>query len=49
MISFKKIFGGENKITDDDILSIFKSINYQIKLVDVVCKRDVKTYKTNNQ
>jgi len=28
----KKIFGGENKITDDDILSIFKYINYQIKL-----------------
>lgn len=50
MISFKKIFGGgENKINDDDILSIFKSINYQIKLVDVVCKRDIKTYNKNSQ
>jgi len=50
MISFfKKIFGEKNKINDDDILSIFKSINYQIKLVDVVCKRDIKTYNKNSQ
>ena len=50
MISFfKKIFGEKNKINDDDILSIFKSINYQIKLVEVVCKRDIKTYNKNSQ
>lgn len=30
------------------ILSIHRLIQFQIKLVDVVCKRDVKKYKTNN-
>jgi len=30
------------------ILSIVKIIQFQIKLVDVVCKRDLKKYKTNN-
>ena len=30
------------------ILSIHNIIQFQIKLVDVVCKRDVKKYKTNN-
>ena len=30
------------------ILSIVKIIKFQIKLVDVVCKRDVKKYKKNN-
>ena len=30
------------------ILSIHRLIQFQIKLVDVVCKRDEKKYKTNN-
>jgi hypothetical protein len=32
----------------EKISSILKIIKFQIKLVDVVCKRDVKKYKTNN-
>ena len=46
----KKIFGSrENKITNDDILSLFKNVNWQVKLVNVVCQRDKKTYKTKNK
>jgi hypothetical protein len=30
------------------ILSIYRIIQFQIKLVDVVCKRDLKKYKKNN-
>ena len=38
-----------DKINNSEIiLSIVKIIKFQIKLVDVVCKRDVKKYKTNN-
>ena len=51
MTFLKKLFGSnkKNKITSDNILSIFKLINYQIKLVDVVCERDQKNYKSNHQ
>ena len=38
-----------DKINNSEIISsIVKIIKFQIKLVDVVCKRDVKKYKTNN-
>ena len=46
----KKIFSSKkNKITNDDILNLFKYVNWQVKLVDVVCQRDKKTYKTKNK
>ena len=51
MLSLKNIFSRKkNKITNDDILNLFKYVNWQVKLVDVVCQRDKKTYKkkTNN-
>ena len=50
MMFLKKIFSSrKNTITNDDILGLFKYVNWQVKLVDVVCKRDKKTYKTKNQ
>ena len=50
MLSLKNIFSRrKNKITNDDILSLFKNVNWQVKLVDVVCQRDKKTYKAKNK
>ena len=50
MMFLKKIFSSrKNTITNDDILGLFKYVNWQVKMVDVVCKRDKKTYKTKNQ
>ncbi|MDB3968968.1 hypothetical protein N9396_04275 [Candidatus Pelagibacter ubique] len=50
MMFLKKIFSSKkNKITNDDILNLFKFVNSQVKLVDVVCQRDKKTYKTKNK
>jgi hypothetical protein len=44
-----KINKNPDKINNSEvILSIVKIIKFQIKLVDVICKRDVKKYKTNN-
>ena len=50
MLSLKNIFSRrKNKITSDDILNLFKNVNWQVKLVDVVCQRDKKTYKAKNK
>jgi hypothetical protein len=50
MMFLKKIFSRrKNKITSDDILGLFKDVNWQVKLVDVVCQRDKKTYKAKNK
>jgi hypothetical protein len=50
MMFLKKIFSSKkNKITNDDILGLFKDVNWQVKLVDLVCQRDKKTYKKKNQ
>jgi hypothetical protein len=50
MLSLKNIFSRrKNKITSDDILNLFKNVNWQVKLVDVVCQRDKKTHKAKNK
>ena len=50
MLSLKNIFSRrKNKITNDDILNLFKNVNWQVKLVDVVCQRDKKTYKAKTK
>ena len=46
MLSLKNIFSRrKNKITSDDILNLFKNVNWQVKLVDEFVKEIKKLTK----